>query len=229
MDKKILIYEDSGQKQTFRLACETTAAQANDLITVFQAYQDLKEIETIDEFYALVTDPILFYDETLRTGLSLQAAGNRTPDPETLAKLFSYDRPNYKKSIQGMPVTSTDCEGCKTKKIVRKPKAAITSARFNAYRSYLTFTPDGFILNDEAITEYCKKFDYYAETPQQLETAELFTQLVDVLNRFDALSPLPQKDKEALTRMFKIGIERPPHDGRFLIDQLSLRDEVFKY
>ena len=229
MDKKILIFEDTGAKNQFIANCETTKDQANDLITVFQAYQDLKEIETIDEFYALVTDPILFYDETLRTGLSLQAAGNRTPAPQTLAKLFSYDRPAYVATIRGLPITET-CEGCRTKTIIRKSKkAALTEPRFTAYRSYLTFTPSGFVLNEAAITEYCKKFDYYAETPQQLETAELFTQLVDVLNRFDALSPLPQKDKEALTRMFKIGIERPPHDGRFLIDQLSLRDEVFKY
>jgi len=228
MDKKILIYEDSGQKQTFRLACETTKDQANDLIALFQSFQDLKEIETFDEFYALVTDPILFYDETLRTGLSLQTPGNRTPDPETLAKLFSYDRPNYKKSIQGMPITET-CEGCRTQKIIRKTRAAITSARWEAYKDYLTFTPDGFILNDEAIELYCQKFNYYATEPKQLEVVELFNQLVDALNRFDAMSPLPQKDKEALTRMFKIGIERPPHDGRFLIDQLSLRDEVFKY
>lgn len=228
MDKKILIFEDTGAKNQFIANCETTAAQANDLITVFQAYQDLKEIETIDEFYALVTDPILFYDETLRTGLSLQTTGNRTPDPETLAKLFSYDRPAYVATIRGLPITET-CAGCRTQKIIRKTRAAITSARWEAYRDYLIFTPSGFELNDEAITEYCKKFDYYAETPQQLETAELFTQLVDVLNRFDALSPLPQKDKEALTRMFKIGIERPPFDGKFLIEPRMLMELVFKY
>lgn len=225
---KLLIYEDNGQKQTFRLACETTKDQANDLLNVFQAYQDLKEIETIDEFYALVTDPILFYDETLRTGLSLQAAGNRTPDPETLAKLFSYDRPNYKKSIQGMPITET-CAGCKTQKIIRKTRAAITSARFNAYRSYLTFTPSGFVLNDEAITEYCKKFDYYAETPQQLETVALFNRLIVALNQFDALSPLAPTDKEHLTRMFGIAIEHPPYTGKFLINPQSLMEQIFKY
>ena len=227
MDK--LIFEDTGAKNQFIANCETTAAQANDLITVFQAYQDLKEIETIDEFYALVTDPILFYDETLRTGLSLQAAGYRTPDPETLAKLFSYDRPAYVATIRGLPITET-CEGCKTKTIIRKSKkAALTSARWEAYKDYLTFTPSGFVLNDEAITEYCKVFDYYAETPQQLETVELFTQLIDALNKFDQLSPLPQKDKEALTRMFKIGIERPPFDGKFLIEPRMLMELVFKY
>ena len=225
---KILIFEDTGAKNQFIANCETTKDQANDLINVFESYQDLAEITTIDQFDALVSDPIAYYDEVLRSGLNLQTPGNRTPDPETLAKLFSYDRPAYVATIRGLPITET-CEGCRTQKIVRKTRTAITSARWEAYKDFLIFTPSGFELNDEAIELYCQKFNYYATEPKQLEVVELFNQLVDALNRFDAMSPLPQKDKEALTRMFKIGIERPPHDGRFLIDQLSLRDEVFKY
>ena len=226
---KVLIYEDNGQKQTFRLACETTAAQANDLINLFQSFQDVSEITTAEEFERLVSDPVGYFDAVLRSNVDMKMNGGREPEPATLATLFGYNREDYVKSIQGMPITS-GCKSCKGETIVRsKTKAALTDARWTAYKSFLIFTPSGFELNEAEITEYCKKFDYYAETPQQLETAELFTQLINVLNRIDAMSPLPQKDKEALTRMFKIGIERPPHDGRFLIDQLSLRDEVFKY
>ena len=103
---KLLIYEDNGQKQTFRLACETTAAQANDLINVFESYQDLAEIKTIDQFAALVSDPIAYYDEVLRSGLNLQTTGNRTPDPSVLSSLFGYDRPNYINTIQSLPLKS---------------------------------------------------------------------------------------------------------------------------
>lgn len=229
MDKKILIYEDSGQKQTFRLACETTAAQANDLIGYYETFQDLAVINTSAEFEQLVADPIGYYDETLRTGLNLQTPSNRTPDPETLARLYAYERSNYIAVISGLPVTQ-DCGPCKSSRIIKRAgKPAITSTRWNAYRNYLTFTPDGFILNDEAIELYCQKFNYYATEPKQLEVVELFNQLVDALNRFDAMSPLPQKDKEALTRMFKIGIERPPYEGKFLIEPRMLMELVFKY
>ena len=226
---KVLIYEDSGQKQTFRLACETTAAQANDLIGYYETFQDLAVIKTSAEFEQLVADPIGYYDETLRTGLNLQTPSNRTPDPETLARLYAYERSNYIAVISGLPVTQ-DCGPCKSSRIIKRAgKPAITSTRWNAYRSYLTFTPSGFVLNDEAITEYCQKFNYYATEPKQLEVVELFNQLVDALNRFDAMSPLPQKDKEALTRMFKIGIEHPPFDGKFLINPQSLMEQIFKY
>jgi len=225
---KILIFEDNGAKNQFIANCETTAAQANDLITVFQAYQDLKEIETIDEFYALVTDPILFYDETLRTGLSLQAAGNRTPDPETLAKLFSYDRPAYVATIRGLPITET-CEGCRTKTIIRKSKkAAITSARWEAYRDFLTFTPSGFVLNEAEIEKHCERFKTFAENEQQIAVVDHYNTLVTILNSHDAMFPLAPTDKELLTRIFGLHIEHPPYQGRFLINSEHLRNQIYK-
>ena len=225
---KILIFEDNGAKNQFIANCETTAAQANDLITVFQAYQDLKEIETIDEFYALVTDPILFYDETLRTGLSLQAAGNRTPDPETLAKLFSYDRPAYVATIRGLPITET-CEGCRTKTIIRKSKkAALTEPRFTAYRSYLTFTPSGFVLNEAEIEKHCERFKTFAENEQQIAVVDHYNTLVTILNSHDAMFPLAPTDKELLTRIFGLHIEHPPYQGRFLINSEHLRNSIYK-
>ena len=225
---KILIFEDNGAKNQFIANCETTKDQANDLITVFESYQDLAEITTIDQFDALVSDPIAYYDEVLRSGLNLQTPGNRTPDPETLAKLFSYDRPAYVATIRGLPITET-CEGCRTQKIVRKTRTAITSARWEAYKDFLIFTPSGFELNDEAIELYCQKFNYYATEPKQLEVVELFNQLIDALNKFDEMTPLRQTDKENLTRMFKIGIEHPPFDGKFLINPQSLMEQIFKY
>jgi len=225
---KILIFEDTGAKNQFIANCETTKDQANDLITVFQAYQDLKEIETIDEFYALVTDPILFYDETLRTGLSLQAAGNRTPDPETLAKLFSYDRPAYVATIRGLPITET-CEVCRTKTIIRKSKkAAITSARWEAYRDFLTFTPSGFKLNEAEIEKHCERFKTFAENEQQIAVVDHYNTLVTILNSHDAMFPLAPTDKELLTRIFGLHIEHPPYQGRFLINSEHLRNSIYK-
>lgn len=228
MDKKILIYEDSGQKQTFRLACETTAAQANDLINLFQSFQDVSEITTAEEFERLVSDPVGYFDAVLRSNVDMKMTGGREPEPATLATLFGYNRIDYVKSIQGMPITS-GCKNCKGETIILKPKAALTDARWTAYKSFLTFTPSGFVLNDEAITEYCQKFNYYATEPKQLEVVELFNQLIDALNKFDEMTPLRQTDKENLTRMFKIGIERPPFDGKFLIEPRMLMELVFKY
>ena len=225
---KLLIYEDNGAKNTFIAACETTKEQAEDLITLFESFQDLSSVTTAEMFERLVSDPVGYFDAVLRSNVDMKMTGGREPEPATLATLFGYNRIDYVKSIQGMPITS-GCKSCKGETIVRKTKAALTEARWEAYKDYLTFTPSGFVLNDEAITEYCKKFDYYAETPQQLETAELFTQLIGVLNRIDALSPLAPTDKEHLVRMFGIAIEHPPYVGKFLINPQSLMEQIFKY
>ena len=225
---KLLIYEDNGQKQTFRLACETTAAQANDLINVFESYQDLAEIKTIDQFAALVSDPIAYYDEVLRSGLNLQTPGNRTPDPETLAKLFSYDRPAYVATIRGLPITET-CEGCRTKTIIRKSKkAALTEPRFNAYKNYLSFTTKGFILNEAEIEKHCERFKTFAENEQQIAVVDHYNALVSILNSHDAMFPLAPTDKELLTRIFGLHIEHPPYQGRFLINSEHLRNSIYK-
>ena len=224
---KLLIYEDNGQKQTFRLACETTAAQANDLINVFESYQDLAEIKTIDQFAALVSDPIAYYDEVLRSGLNLQTPGNRTPDPETLAKLFSYDRPAYVATIRGLPITET-CEGCRTKKIIRKTRAALTEPRFNAYKNYLSFTTKGFILNEAEIEKHCERFKTFAENEQQIAVVDQYNTLVTILNSFDEMFPLAPTDKELLTRIFGLHIEHPPYQGRFLINSEHLRNSIYK-
>ena len=228
MDKKILIFEDNGAKNQFIANCETTKDQANDLITLFESFQDLSSVTTAEMFERLVSDPVGYFDAVLRSNVDMKMTGGREPEPATLATLFGYNRIDYVKSIQGMPITS-GCKSCKGETIVRKTRPALTDARWTAYKSFLTFTPSGFVLNDEAITEYCQKFNYYATEPKQLEVVELFNQLIDALNKFDEMTPLRQTDKENLTRMFKIGIERPPFDGKFLIEPRMLMELVFKY
>ena len=225
---KILIFEDNGAKNQFITNCETTKDQANDLISVFESYQDLAEITTADQFDALVSDPVNYFDDVLKSGLNLQTTGNRTPDPETLAKLFSYDRPAYIATIRGLPITE-ECKGCRTKTIIRKSKkAALTEPRFNAFRSYLTFTTNGFILNEAAIEKHCERFKTFAETDQQVEVVELFASLVDVLNTYDSLFPIAGPDKDTLTRIFGLHIERPPYEGRFLTNPETLRNSIYK-
>jgi len=228
MDKKILIFEDTGAKNQFIANCETTKDQANDLINVFESYQDLSTITTADQFNALVSDPIAYYDEVLRSGLNLQTPGNRTPDPETLAKLFSYDRPAYVATIRGLPITET-CEGCKTKTIIRKSKkAALTEPRFNAYKNYLSFTTKGFILNEAEIEKHCERFKTFAENEQQIAVVDHYNTLVTILNSHDAMFPLAPTDKELLTRIFGLHIEHPPYQGRFLINSEHLRNSIYK-
>ena len=224
---KILIFEDTGAKNQFIANCETTKDQANDLITLFESFQDLSSVTTAEMFERLVSDPVGYFDAVLRSNVDMKMNGGREPEPATLATLFGYNRIDYVKSIQGMPITS-GCKSCKGETIVRKTRPALTDARWTAYKSFLTFTPDGFILNDEAIELYCQKFNYYATEPKQLEVVDHYNALVSILNSHDAMFPLAPTDKELLTRIFGLHIEHPPYQGRFLINSEHLRNSIYK-
>jgi len=224
---KILIFEDTGAKNQFIANCETTKDQANDLITLFELFQDLSSVTTAEMFERLVSDPVGYFDAVLRSNVDMKMTGGREPEPATLATLFGYNRIDYVKSIQGMPITS-GCKSCKGETIVRKTRPALTDARWTAYKSFLTFTPSGFVLNDEAITEYCQKFNYYATEPKQLEVVDHYNALVSILNSHDAMFPLAPTDKELLTRIFGLHIEHPPYQGRFLINSEHLRNQIYK-
>ena len=227
MDKKILIFEDPGAKNQFIANCETTKDQANDLITLFESFQDLSSVTTAEMFERLVSDPVGYFDAVLRSNVDMKMTGGREPEPATLATLFGYNRIDYVKSIQGMPITS-GCKSCKGETIVRKTRPALTDARWTAYKSFLIFTPSGFELNDEAIELYCQKFNYYATEPKQLEVVDHYNALVTILNSHDAMFPLAPTDKELLTRIFGLHIEHPPYQGRFLINSEHLRNSIYK-
>jgi len=224
---KILIFEDTGAKNQFIANCETTKDQANDLITLFELFQDLSSVTTAEMFERLVSDPVGYFDAVLRSNVDMKMTGGREPEPATLATLFGYNRIDYVKSIQGMPITS-GCKSCKGETIVRKTRPALTDARWTAYKSFLTFTPSGFKLNEAEIEKHCERFKTFAENEQQIAVVDHYNALVTILNSHDAMFPLAPTDKELLTRIFGLHIEHPPYQGRFLINSEHLRNQIYK-
>ena len=224
---KVLIYLDNGAKNQFIANCETTKDQANDLITLFESVQDLSSVTTAEMFERLVSDPVGYFDAVLRSNVDMKMTGGREPEPATLAKLFGYDRESFVKSIEGLPITE-GCKSCKGETVIRKTKAALKDSRWSAYKDYLTFTPSGFELNDEPIMKHCERFKVFAETDQQVKVVELFKSLVEVLNTYDEMFPLAGPDKDTITRIFGLHIERPPYEGRFLTNPEHLRNSIYK-
>jgi len=222
---KILIFEDTGAKNQFIANCETTRDQANDLITLFESFQDLSSVTTAEMFERLVSDPVGYFDAVLRSNVDMKMTGGREPEPSVLAKLFGYDRENYVKSIQGLPITE-GCKSCKGETIIRKTKAALTDTRWSAYRDYLSFTPTGFELNEAEIEKHCERFKTFATTPKQMEVVEHYNSLVTILNSHDEMFPIAGPDKDTLTRIFGLHLERPPYQGKFLTNPETLRNSI---
>ena len=105
MTDKILIFEDKGKQQTFLKDAEAVRDAANTLALTFQDFQPFKIVSTLEDFELLCSDPVSFFDETLKENVTLKMTGNRQPDPQVLADLFGIDRKNYirvQKSIAGV-------------------------------------------------------------------------------------------------------------------------------
>ena len=222
---KLLIYENTGAKQRFLKEVETVKDQADTLISYFETFQDLRQITTLAEFEGLVSDPLEYFDETLRDNVEMRMTGGREPEPSTLAKLFGYERDNYIAVISGLPVTE-NCGPCKSSRIVRRAgKPAITSTRWDAYKSYLTFTKSGFILNEAAIEKHCERFKTFAESESQRAIHKHFTDLVEILNSHADQYPLPDKVKEATAKAFNLGLSQGI-SGNFIIDKLFISNLI---
>ena len=228
MDKKILIYSDNQKRATFEKAVTEAIEGCNNLTEAYHSFQPFDRVTSREDFEELARDPEGTFDRVLIANVNLNAGYGIKPDPATAAQLFNIDRPNYLNLVAGMPIQWDDCKPCQKAKI-KKGKRAISFERYRAYSDYITFEGGEFVPNPEAIEAKIQTFDVYAETPEQLSIYNHFKELVTILNKHDTLYPMPGPDKEKLTKIFGLMIERPPYEGKFLINPQSLMEQIFKY
>jgi hypothetical protein len=185
--ERVLIYIDRNGATTFQKAIEATQQSCNYLISTFEAFQDWKKIEIIHDWYDLVSDPQLMFDETLFQNVDLKVSGGKKPDSGMLAKMFNIERESYLTIVAGQSVIDPTCKPCqKLKKI--KGTTAITYSEYQQYESFLIFENGGFSLNTLTINEHLEKFKTFASTPAQIETYKYWTNVCTVLNSL-SLSP----------------------------------------
>ena len=225
---RIKIYTDRHKIAEFERSVNETIEPSNSLIRIFEEFQPFMRINSVMDFETLVIDPEGTFDKVLISNINLNNSFGLKPDPATAAQLFNIDRPNYLNLVAGMPIQWDDCKPCQKAKI-KKGKRAISFERYRAYSDYITFEGGEFVPNPEAIEAKIQTFDVYAETPEQLSIYNHFKELVTILNKHDTLYPMPGPDKEKLTKIFGLMIERPPYEGKFLINPQSLMEQIFKY
>jgi hypothetical protein len=206
--EKILVYEDRGKQQAFRKDAEAVKNAANALIQTFEEFQEFKRITTLAEFELLCSEPVEYFDETIKANVSLKMIGGREPDPAILAELFNIDRQNYISIIKGLPVTE-GCKPCQQLKVIKKArKPALTYLEYEHYKNFLLFEAGSFNLNTEAIADRLEKFKAFAETPAQLSTLKHWQSLVDTLNKHDELYPINNPTKQAIAKNFNLTLSQ---------------------
>ena len=227
MSEKQLIFTDTGKQQNFLREVEAVKNEASALVQIFEDFQEFKKIDTLAEFEQLCSDPVGFFDATIKNNVALQMKGGRQPDPEVLAELFGIDRLSYIQVIKGLPV-SENCLPCQTSKVIKKAgKPALTYSKFHLYKNYLFFEAGAFNLNTEAIAAHLEQFKTFASTPAQLAVLKHWQSLVDLLNEHDKMYGIQGNTKQAIAKGLNIHLERAI-EGAFMINPFHLKDEIQK-
>lgn len=224
---RIKIYTDRHKIAEFERSVNETIEASNSLIRIFEEFQPFMRINSVMDFETLVDDPGALYDHLLTTNVQFNATAGMKVDPGQLAKLFNLDRENFLNVTAGKPIKIENCAPCGRVKI-KQGKACISPERFNAYKEYMIFEEGEFAKDVQAVEAKAKDFDVYATTEQQIKVVDHYNALVSILNSHDAMFPLAGPDKETLTRIFGLHIERPPYVGKFLINSEHLRNSIYK-
>ena len=185
MTDKILIFEEVNKKNTFKLNVHHAAERSNALINTFHSFQDWQRIHTLEAFVELCEDPGEYFDALLVKQVETSAIGKgHKLNPAPIAEMLNIDRPNYLNLVSGKPV-SEGCEPCGKIKL-RPGQQAISLWEFNNFNEFLEFNGEGFTVNEPAVEKYVSGFDFYAETPEEVNVYRHYQELCRLLNRHQA-------------------------------------------
>ena len=220
--EKILITVDRNGISEFQKSVQGTCDAANSLISIFNEFQSYEVITAEAQFQMLLADPGSYFDEVLLRHVKLDTGG-RKPDPAVLASLVGLHRDEYLNAVAGLPLTSDDCPECQRAKVIPGRKA-ISKYQFDQYRDYLLFSAGIFTVNADAVDNSLDKFSTYATTPEEIERYALFNDLVQMLNRWDAVYPLGG-DKLEVKKIFGLHLSRGG-EGDFMINPITLTNAI---
>jgi len=224
-EKRILVSTDNNALSTFKKDVTDVCDRSNELITLFHAFQKWERIKTIEAAEELMSDPQKAFDAAIIRNVQVTASG-LTVDPEQAALLFNVSRSEFLNLCAGLSIPDdSQCVPCQQVKI-RKGKRVISLNEFNRYRDYLTFTTAGiFSVNQSKVDADLDKFSTYAESEAEIERYALFNNLVQMLNKWDAVYPLSGSDKLEVKRIFGLHLSKGG-DGDFMINPITLTNAI---
>jgi hypothetical protein len=203
MATKTLLFTDHEAQANWQADIDDTRKRANELIFTFEKYQPWQKIDTLGDFYDLISDPLKLFDEVLLQNVNVSAVG-KAANPSVVADIFNIDRTGF----------------------AEKVKKAIRLQVFERYDDFLTFQNRGFILKDTAIKAEAERFKVYITTPEQQAVYDHWKGLCDLLNAHAQRGYVgPAKLSEFA---LACGFRWVPDLHEVCLDDLKVRTEIFK-
>lgn len=178
--QKILISENRSKVQDLESRVESVMKSAGELIDTFHAFQGWKRIETEEDLFKLLKDPLGMFDDVIISNVHFASTGNLRPNAQILADLFSIERSDYRNMVSGFPV-SEDCQSCRKIKS-RSRKRSVSLEEFLQFKNFILFDKGKLSLNEDALSAKKESFRIFAETPDQVSLYNYWHSVCDTFN-----------------------------------------------
>lgn len=225
INEKVLIFYDSQKAGDLDRNVELTQQGANDLIQIFESFQSYKKIQTLDDFEKLVINPLSMFDDTLQVNVSFKESGGKKGNPAVIAQLFDIDRDNFINIVKGQTVIEGSCKPCSKLKIKQSGKGVINNSSYKQYQQYLIFDEGHFSIDETAVDKKKESFNYYAETPQQIDCYNFWINATETINELSKRGLFGEPN--AFSKLLNGRITYSYQAGKFSVDQQSLMNEIF--
>lgn len=179
---------------------------------------------SLDDFETLVHDPLIMFDEALQTNVDFKETGGKKGNPEVIAKLFDIDRNSYQAIIKGQKIEAGTCRPCSKLKIKQTGKGVINYSSYHQYQQYLIFDQGHFSINETEVDKKKELFNFYAETPQQIECYNFWINATETINELSKRGLFGELN--AFSKLLNGRITYSFQAGKFSVDFQSLLFEI---
>ncbi|MFO7656336.1 MAG: hypothetical protein R6W78_04655 [Bacteroidales bacterium] len=154
---KKLIYSNDVAIQSHSKAVHSLCSNLNAAIASFHQYQPFVRIESEDQAMEFVADPIAHYDNVIIKETGTKRIPGLKIDVSIICQMYGLNRQKFVEAVKSIRLVP-------------------------AQKHLFTWQDASFEVNETVLQADCEQFRTFAETPEQLETLQLWEQLRDILN-----------------------------------------------
>ncbi|HEY5125374.1 MAG TPA: hypothetical protein VIK14_16710 [Ignavibacteria bacterium] len=227
METKVLLTTNRDQLAEFERSLNNVIQRSNELIDTWRNFQDFHQVTTLDDFLALVSDPVATLDKFLIASVDIKIVGSKTKlNPEIIASMLNIDRESWINLVEGKQ-PKLDCIPCRSIK-VRKGTPMISLGEFQQYEKYLTWQNNKFSVAEQSVIEKQESAKVYITDPAQTELYNYFHDACNTLNSLFDKAYIGTDTLISFSKQIQSRLTYSYGDNRLHVNEPLLMAEVLK-
>lgn len=218
--ERILIRHDYSAEQEFMKGLNSVVSRGKELIRLFNNYQPFKSIKMMQDFVALLSDPVNYYDSILID--NVQHDSRLSVNAQKLADLYSIPRTEYLLGLGMTKDQASKCQSCKDQDDMPIKLKVLDMNEYISYSKFLGFKNGELLVNAVTVEKLSNEFDVYASNKKSVDLVKHYKELCKVLNDAIKYHKLGPVQVQALAKMFNFQIL----DNQLVLNELFLAEKI---